>query len=519
MQSVKARCGGFAKVYPGQLNDPEQSGPAAIYALKEIIITDENRLKMTANEIRILKGLKHTNIVILEEALFDKSDPGTVYLAMSPWAPETLEYCLSSVMSGNYKHEWCRPGTLGHWPSIVVQCLEGLSYLHGQKIKHKDIKPHNILLQQIKNNPTGNYEIRPIITDFNISKDNYDGHGLTDRSGTLQFKAPEQLGTKPSATLLSDIWSLGCCFAFIFILIHSSRENLTTLWDKVMNPTGSGFYDPDNLKELYEIIKTEGNKTTDVSTAVFIQGFGDLVKSMLKEDFKKRTSAEIALSDMRELEARLGVLKLGLPSIHICLNLGGHAFVKTIKSAQLRPSTEMIRDCVAEFQRQRHKIIPAWLGSTTTIVDVTMIHRQRPRPGDGVSTIQFGQKSHWISSRHEEHRSDWTGSDLFYQELLRFSKNTTNKDNIPWELALRIHETRLKITSLAYIGLILYGSVNAVILNWLGIRALRREYLSGAALWPLVFVVFLLGVPVSGLKPRKAIRERRGYEHYAVVST
>ncbi|KAI1125177.1 hypothetical protein F5Y10DRAFT_284508 [Nemania abortiva] len=246
MQSVEPRCGAFAKVYAGQLNDRKQSGPVAIYALKEIVIKDKKILEMTSSEIKILKGLTHKNIVILEKAFFDESDPRRVYLATSPWAPETLENCLSSVMREVNEHEWCRPGTLGHWPSIVVQCLEGLSYLHQQGIKHKDIKPHNILLQQIKNSPTGDYQIRPIITDFNISKDNYDEGGLTDRSGTLQFKAPEQLGTEPSGTLLSDIWSLGCCFAFIFILIHSGRERLTALWEKVMSPTAPGFYNADN---------------------------------------------------------------------------------------------------------------------------------------------------------------------------------------------------------------------------------------------------------------------------------
>ncbi|KAI1120354.1 hypothetical protein F5Y10DRAFT_273161 [Nemania abortiva] len=262
----------------------------------------------------------------------------------------------------------------------------------------------------------------------------------------------------------------------------------------------------------------KSDNIADVSTAVFIQGFGALIKSMLEKDFKVRPSAEASLLDMKELEAQLAVLKLDLPRIHICLDLAGQTFQKVIKPAQFRPSRRIIHEHVADFRSQRRKIIPSWLGSTTTIVDLTMFRRQRPS-GGGVNTIRWSEKYSQISPRPEEHASDWAGSVRFYQDLHTFSKNTINKDNIPWELALRIHETRLEITSWAFIGLIIFGAANAVLFNWLATRVAREQPLSGAAIWLLFLVVVLLRVPFGGLKPGRALRKRLGYKRYVVVRT
>jgi serine/threonine protein kinase len=84
-------------------------------------------------------------------------------------------------------------------------CLAAaLDYLHTSKIRHRDIKPQNILVKGVT----------VYLTDFGIS---LDWEGLSrsttteDSAKTVLYCAPEVAGYKPRNTA-SDVWSLGCVF-------------------------------------------------------------------------------------------------------------------------------------------------------------------------------------------------------------------------------------------------------------------------------------------------------------------
>ena len=89
---------------------------------------------------------------------------------------------------------------------IFIQLLEGLRALHDNKILHRDIKPHNLMMR-----PNGQIKI----LDFGIAK------RLNDREreqttvgvvvGTLSYLPPEVLYGTP-ATVRSDLWSMGAIF-------------------------------------------------------------------------------------------------------------------------------------------------------------------------------------------------------------------------------------------------------------------------------------------------------------------
>lgn len=88
---------------------------------------------------------------------------------------------------------------------IMQAILEGLDYLHRQKIIHRDIKPQNILLQ------LRDGKIIPKIADFSISKQmSTELTSVSAAVGTYEYMSPEQLGKVDAKLGVStDIWSFG----------------------------------------------------------------------------------------------------------------------------------------------------------------------------------------------------------------------------------------------------------------------------------------------------------------------
>jgi|TARA_B110000285_G_C15068396_1_gene586497 serine/threonine protein kinase len=99
---------------------------------------------------------------------------------------------------------------------IIEQILEGIQYLHENNIVHRDIKPHNILINKLK-------EIK--LSDMGLSKQ------LETEMGSYHTEAVKgSVGWQPSEVILNecdykfknthrtqkvDIFSLGCVFYYL----------------------------------------------------------------------------------------------------------------------------------------------------------------------------------------------------------------------------------------------------------------------------------------------------------------
>lgn len=90
---------------------------------------------MILNEIAIIKELDHPNILKVHEAYQDEF-----------W----LYIVTELINGGELFDEICKRANFTEQDAAVIikQILEAMSYWHGVRIVHKDLKPENLLLQE-----------------------------------------------------------------------------------------------------------------------------------------------------------------------------------------------------------------------------------------------------------------------------------------------------------------------------------------------------------------------------------
>ena len=117
---------------------------------------------------------------------------------------------------------------------IILGVLEGIEYLHRQKIIHRDIKPQNILVvgQPPKGQESGEPNT-PKITDFGLAVcyGRAGGTRLTKVGtgmGTLMYMAPEQVKDAGNVREPADLYSVG--IMLYYLLTGCSIFDYTTFF-------------------------------------------------------------------------------------------------------------------------------------------------------------------------------------------------------------------------------------------------------------------------------------------------
>jgi len=217
---------------PPYLRHIGQGGSSSVYAaafegfglddtLAVKILKDSKRKTITGlpSEFQIMQGLKHNHIVAFVSSFAQEDKFGVL---MYPLAPYNLAQYLEEV--SDYNSEY---GKL-HQPRVktlltALGCLSStLLYLHvKQNIKHKDIKPENILVDRHGS---------VLLADFGISKQ-YQGDTATrgPTAFTEKYAAPE-VAAQDSRDLSADIFSLGCVFLeMATVILGESLKSLHTV--------------------------------------------------------------------------------------------------------------------------------------------------------------------------------------------------------------------------------------------------------------------------------------------------
>lgn len=186
-----------------------------------------------------------------------------------------------------------------------------MEYLHTLEplIKHKDLKPDNILLLPLSSFPL----VRLIIADFGISKDIIPGTQTTYHLYTYPYRTPEQVDIKGTTTK-SNVYQLGCCLILTEGVLHSGRVGFRRVYNMAIEETLvnlgnscrfagnlasiNGFFDA-KIRELFS-----ANYLDPVR--VFYTKFRELVRQMVALDPNDRPYISSALHKFKSFDEAAG---------------------------------------------------------------------------------------------------------------------------------------------------------------------------------------------------------------------
>ena len=177
--------GGMADVYCAE--DEQLGRKVAVKLLYRRFAEDAEFVERFRREASSAAGLQHPNIV----GVFDRGEwDGTYYIAM--------EYLKGHTLKQLVREHGAMPPDLA--VDITIQVLRAAKFAHKRGVVHRDIKPHNVILDE---------EGRAKVTDFGIAR-----AGASDMTetgsimGTAQYLSPEQAQGQPVSPR-SDLYSIG----------------------------------------------------------------------------------------------------------------------------------------------------------------------------------------------------------------------------------------------------------------------------------------------------------------------
>jgi len=197
----------------------------------------------------------------------------------------------------------------------IFELLKALDYCHSNGVMHRDVKPHNVMIDHEKR------QLRLI--DWGLAEFYHPGREYNVRVASRYFKGPELLVDLQEYDYSLDMWSLGCMFAGMifrkepFFHGHDNYDQLVKIakvlgteelfhyldtYDLELDPHFDGILGRHSKKPWQKFI-TPDNQHLVSDEAI------DFVSKLLRYDHQERMSAKEAMAHMyftpvREAAAR-----------------------------------------------------------------------------------------------------------------------------------------------------------------------------------------------------------------------
>ncbi|CAN9374478.1 unnamed protein product [Alternaria alternata] len=236
---------------------------------------DKQVLRAFTRELSNLKGLSHRHLVKLAGSYTDRK---WVAIIMLPVADMNLQTFLDKSDLDDTSRSFLRP---------FFGCLtSALSYLHDNRIRHKDIKPSNVLIKHDQ----------VYLTDFGTSLD-WSGCDnsttLTAPPTTPRYCAPEVMAFVERNTS-SDIWSLGCVFLEMWtVLKRHTPEDLKSHMSAHGTHVKEYHHNLEAIASWIQILENSMGPSCDLAPSQWIQ-------NMLQHQPKSRWNCHVLANYIQE---------------------------------------------------------------------------------------------------------------------------------------------------------------------------------------------------------------------------
>ena len=284
-QLVKIGQGASGGVYTANTTTSDE-----IVAIKQMNLEKQPKKELIINEILVMRGSRHKNIVNFIDSYVLKGDLWVI-----------MEYMEGGSLTDVVTHCLLTEGQIG---TVCRETLAGLQFLHSKGVIHRDIKSDNILLSMNGDIKLTDFGFCAQINEINLKR--------TTMVGTPYWMAPEVVSRKEYGPKV-DIWSLGI---MIIEMIEGeppylNETPLRALYLIATNGTPQ-LKEPEALSEVLNNFLTwclkvdpeERGTASELLNSTFITDYADVNESLaplVKLASMKKLSEKIDDDDDEEL--------------------------------------------------------------------------------------------------------------------------------------------------------------------------------------------------------------------------